>query len=186
MILEGLITTTSVSGGAHLAPMGPCVQGDFQTLLLRPYKSSTTYKNLLNNNCGVFHITDDARLIAYAAVGRVPAMPKMLPANVVQGFTMPEACRAYEFIILDVDDSQERVQMTAEVVAKHTFRDFLGFHRAKHAVLEAAILMTRLHILPRHEVEAEMRKLRIIVDKTAGPEEQEAMGFLEEYLYSAQ
>jgi hypothetical protein len=70
----------------------------------------------------------------------------------------------------------------AEVVHAARHRDFWGFNRAKHAVIEAAILATRLHLLPRQEVEAEFRKFRVIVDKTGGPAECEAMSFLESRL----
>jgi hypothetical protein len=47
-----------------------------------------------------------------------------------------------------------------------------------HAVLEAAILATRTHLIPPEEIRREYERLQIIVDKTAGPREQEAMSFL--------
>jgi uncharacterized protein len=73
MIVEGVVTTTDATGRAHLAPMGPTVGGDFATLLLRPFPTSNTYAHLVRHGEGVFHITDDARLIAYAAVGKATA-----------------------------------------------------------------------------------------------------------------
>ena len=63
-----------------------------------------------------------------------------------------------------------------------TRREFLGFNRARHAVLETAILSTRLHLIPRAEIEAELAKLQIIVNKTAGPREFEAMELLTDYI----
>ena len=57
-------------------------------------------------------------------------------------------------------------------------REFIGFNRARHAVLEAAIYATRLHLLPRPFVESELARLQVIVDKTAGPHEIEAMALL--------
>ena len=68
------------------------------------------------------------------------------------------------------------------VVHHGTIREFLGFNRARHAVLEAAILATRVHLLPRAEVEAEFAKLQIIVTKTAGPRESDAMELLTEFI----
>ncbi len=67
----------------------------------------------------------------------------------------------------------------AEVVHMDRHRDFWGFNRAKHAVVEAAILATRMHLIPHDEIAAEFRKLRVIVTKTGGPAEFEAMDFLE-------
>jgi uncharacterized protein len=47
-------------------------------------------------------------------------------------------------------------------------------------VIEAAILASRLHMLPRDKVEAEMAYLAIAVGKTAGAAEQEAWNWLAE------
>lgn len=179
MILEGLVTTRSVSGEMHLAPMGPMVFGDFEILRLRPFPSSTTFRNLQRDSCGVFHITDDARLIAYAAVGGPKELPASIPAEIVNGYLLKDCCRAYEFRVTELDTTGERMVLDAEVLKVHRFRDFLGFNRAKHAVIEAAILATRFHLSPMETIEAEFRKLRVIVDKTAGPEEFEAFEFLE-------
>jgi hypothetical protein len=57
-------------------------------------------------------------------------------------------------------------------------REFLGFNRARHAVLEAAIVATRTHLIPASEIQADLARLQIIVDKTAGPREQEAMALV--------
>jgi hypothetical protein len=60
----------------------------------------------------------------------------------------------------------------------------MGFNRAKHAVLEAAILATRTHLLPKDQIRDEFSRLQVIVDKTAGPREQEAMALLTQYVDS--
>jgi hypothetical protein len=49
-------------------------------------------------------------------------------------------------------------------------------------VLETAILATRTHLLPATQIREEMAKLQIIVDKTAGPREHEAMQLLRDHL----
>jgi hypothetical protein len=100
----------------------------------------------------------------------------------VQGWILSDACRYYEFRVLSRDDSGERVRLEAEVVHAGRHRDFFGFNRAKHAVLEAAILATRTHLLPLPDIEAEYRKLAAIVDKTGGPAERDAFAFLQAYL----
>lgn len=184
MILEGLITTTDPHGRMHLAPMGPTVDGpDFQTFLLRPFPTSSTYQNLVRTGEGVLHVTDDVLLLAKTAVGE-PVEPEFRPADKVKGFVLTNACRAYEFRIVETDTSRERIHLKAEVVHTHRLNDFFGFNRAKHAVLEAAILATRFHLLPAEEIEAEFNRLRVIVEKTAGPAEKEAMAFLDMKLAS--
>jgi hypothetical protein len=64
-------------------------------------------------------------------------------------------------------------------VHSHRGRDWFGFHRARHAVLEAAILATRFHLLPADEIAREFARLKVIVDKTAGPAELEAFALLD-------
>ena len=52
------------------------------------------------------------------------------------------------------------------------------FVRAKAAVIEAAILVSRLDMLPRDKIEKEIAYLQIAVGKTAGAAEQEAWQWL--------
>ena len=179
MILEGLVTTVNADGSPHLAPMGPRVEADFSRFVLRPFPTSGTYRNLLAHPEGVLHVTDDALLIAKAALGAVDPLPAMRAAEKVKGFVLADACRHYEFTVRSVEDSSERVHIDAEVLHVGRQRDFWGFNRAKHAVLEAAILATRMHLIPHAEIAAEFQKLRVIVTKTGGSAEFEAMDFLE-------
>lgn len=185
MILEGLVTTLNADGSPHLAPMGPRVIGDFARLLLRPFPTSATYCNLLAHPEGILHVTDDALLIAKAALGSAE-LPAVRAAERVNGFVLADCCRHYEFVVRSVDASGERVHIDAEVIHTGRHRDFWGFNRAKNAVVEAAILATRRHLLPRDEVAAEFRKFHVIVEKTGGPAEFEAMDFLEAFLHNGE
>ena len=181
MILEGLVTTLNADGTGHLAPMGPEVEGQaFTSFTLKPFQTSQTYHNLKAHGEGVLHVTDDVLLLAMAAVGAIREMPPHFDAITVQGFVLSDACRFFEFRVKSLDDREERTRIECEIYHSGTLHDFFGFNRAKHAVLEAAILATRFHLNPREEIDAELRRLRIIVDKTAGPAEAEAMAFLED------
>jgi hypothetical protein len=180
MILEGLVTTVSADGEVNVAPMGPRVEPDMRRLLLRPFAASQTFRNLKAHGEGVFHVTDDVLLLAKAAVG--DARPELMPAAKVRGRIVRDACRYYEFRVVRLDESNERTEIEAEVVASGTLREFFGFNRGKHAVLEAAILATRLHLIPRDRVRVEMERLRSMVDKTGGPAEHEAFQFLSLYI----
>ncbi len=182
MILEGVVTTVGPDGVVNIKPMGPAVEKDMKRLVLRPFRTSQTYRNLVSHGEGVLHVTDDVLLLAKAAVNRLEPPPTLRSAERVQGWVLADACRHYEFRVLALDDSGERVRLEAEVVHAGRHRDFFGFNRAKHAVLEAAILATRTHLLPLAEIHAEYRKLAVIVDKTGGPAEREAFEFLHAYL----
>ncbi|HEV3261107.1 MAG TPA: DUF447 domain-containing protein [Gemmataceae bacterium] len=180
MILEGLITTVSSAGAVNIAPMGPRVDPALQRLLLRPFRTARTYANLKAHGEGVFHVTDDVLLLARAALGPVEPAPAMFPASRVRGFVLEDACRYYEFQVRSLDDSEDRTRIDVEVVHTGRLRDFFGFNRAKHAVVEAAILATRTDFLPLDDVEAEYRKLAVIVEKTGGDQERRAFAFLQE------
>jgi hypothetical protein len=181
MILEGLVTTTSADGTMHLTPMGPTIAADWSSFRLRPFPTSNTFRNLKERGYGVLHVTDDVLLLAKAALGQLPSV-ETRRASKVNGFVVIQACRYYEFVVRSMDESQQRMQVECDVVHRGHLRDFFGFNRAKHAVLEGAILATRLHLLPRDEIEAEFKKLAVIVEKTAGPQEVEAFAFLENYI----
>ena len=168
----------------HLAPMGPRVEPDWSGFLLRPFPTSQTFRNLKVRGQGVLHVTDDVLLLAQAAVGKTPPQPTR-PTERVSGFVLTGACRFYEFQVRSIDESQERVQIRAEVVCRGTLREFFGLNRAKHAVVEAAILATRLHLIPVEDVRAEYRKLMVIVEKTGGPAEHEALAFLTDHVERA-
>jgi hypothetical protein len=186
MIVEGLVTTLDAEGAPHLAPMGPRFDpAEPDRFLLRPFPTAQTCRNLLRHPQGVFHITDDALLLAQAAIGRLPSFPPVQPAARIRGVVLQDCCRYYEFVIEQVDTSQERVHMQARIVHQGRVRDFLGFQRARHAIVEAAILATRVHLLPREEIYAEFRKLWRIVEKTGDAAEHEAMALLEEYVRAA-
>ncbi len=178
MILEGIVTTVSATGEVNIAPMGPDVGAVPDRFLLRPFRTSQTYRNLAAHGEGVLHVTDDVLLLARAALGPVTPPPALLPAAAVRGFILRDACRYSEFRVRRLDDREERCRIEAEVVHAGRLRDFFGFNRAKHAVVEAAILATRIAFLPRAQIEAEFRKLAVIVDKTGGPAEKEAFAFL--------
>lgn len=185
-ILEGIVTTRNADGTTNVAPMGPIVDPaeapNITRLLLRPFQTSTTYANLARTRCGVFHVTDDVLLLARAAINRLDQPPATIPATVVDGAVLADACRWFEFRVQSIDESQERTEIQAEVVHTGRLRDYVGLNRAKHAVLEAAILATRLHILPRSEILSQLQALRSPVQKTAGPREQEAFDLICRYI----
>jgi hypothetical protein len=182
MILETLITTVNDDGTPNISPMGPLVDEQMNQFVLRPYQTSQTYTNLKRTRQGVLHVTDDVEMMARAAVHRLDPLPRLVKAKKVEGVVIADACRWYEFRVTSLDDSAQRTTIACEVVARGRIRDFLGFNRAKHAVLEAAILATRLEFLPAEQVCEEFRRLAVLVEKTAGQQERRAFQFLDQYV----
>ena len=185
MILEGIITTVGVDGRVHITPMGPIVDASMREMVLRPYQTSTTYQNLKRTGQAIFHVTDDVELVAHAAVGEVDPLPPLRPADAVNGFVLVDACRWYALKVRKLDDTLPRTEIVADVVDRGTQRDFFGFNRAKHAVVEASILATRLEFLPLDDVLRDFSRLAPLVQKTGGPAEKRAFEFLEDYVRSA-
>ena len=183
MILEGIATTLGPDGRVSISPMGPRATPEMLHLTLRPYRASRTYRNLKSHGQGVFHVTDDVELLARAAVGDVEA--ELLPARSVKGYILSGACRAYEFQVTSIDDRDERTTIEARVLRAERLREFFGFNRAKHAVVEAAILATRIEFLPMAQIQEKLAELSTLVQKTGGPSELRAFEFLRGYVESA-
>ena len=182
MILEAIVTTLNPDQSVNVSPMGPQVDASMKEFTLRPYDSSTTCQNLIRTGQGVLHVTDDVELLARAAINQLDPLPEMLPASAVEGRVLTEACRWYAFQVHTVDDRNERVVMECQVVDSGSQREFFGFNRAKHAVLEAAILATRIQFLPAELIRNQLEQLAIIVGKTAGDQEQRAFDLLQRYV----
>lgn len=196
MILEGIVTTHNADGSVNISPMGPIVDEAMRRIVLRPFRTSTTYANLRRKGVGVLHVTDDVLLFAQAAVGRPDPLPAIkrvaemlapesvadLAGEVRNAPVLADACRWYAFRVNEVDDSAERAHLAAEVVAAGAIRDFFGFNRAKHAVIEAAILATRVGILAREDIDAQMQRLASWVEKTGGSREVAAFAYLRDWI----
>lgn len=162
--------------------MGPIVNEELTQFLFRPFQSSTTFRNLKQTGCGVFHVTDDVGLIARAAIGQLEQQPEYIETQVVPGKVLAHACRWYEFEVVNIDDSQPRSEIVTRLMHVGHIREFWGLNRAKHAILEAAILATRLHLLQRDEVHSQMLNLETIVDKTASPADRETFELLKRFI----
>jgi len=182
MIIEGIITTKNQDGTINVSPMGPICEDAWQYITLRPFQTSRTYQNLRRHGEGVFHVTDDVDLLARAAIGWLDNTPAFLPAKKVDGMILADTCRWYAFRVERLDDSDERTRIECTIVDQGRRRDFLGFNRAKHAVVEAAILATRVHLLPADEIRQQMARLSVIVNKTAGDQELGAFALLDRYI----
>ena len=180
MILETIITTVARDGAVNVAPMG--VEWGDEAIVLKPFLETATYRNVQATGAAVVNLIDDVRVFALAAIAN-PAYPTV-PAVVIRGVVLADCCSWRELEVRSIDSTPPRSRIEAAVVHKGTRREFIGFNRARHAVLEAAIHVTRLHILPRAFIESELARLQVIVDKTAGAPEFEAMALLTRHVRS--
>lgn len=178
MIIETIITTKDAAGLVNIAPMG--VEWGDDAIVVKPFLETITFRNLIATRVAVVNLIDDAFLFARAATSTVGTDDVPVePARVVDGVVLRDTCSWRELRVRTIDDTPPRARIVADVVHRELRREFLGFNRARHAVLEAAILATRTHLLPPDEIRAEMMRLQVIVTKTAGPRELEAMVFLQ-------
>jgi len=181
MIVESIITTVSADGTVNCAPMGVELGDD--RIVLKPFLDTATYRNVSASRAAVVNLVDDVGIFARAAISN-PVYPTV-PATVVQGVRLVDCCSWRELEVRAVDSTPPRSRIDTAVVHRGVQREFIGFNRARHAVLEAAIYATRLHLLPRDFITSEFERLQVIVDKTAGPDEQEAMALLTAFVRDA-
>ena len=178
MIIESIVTTVAADGSVNCAPMG--VEWGDEIIVLKPFLDTATYRNVRATNAAVVNLIDDARVFARAAISN-PEYPTK-PAAVVRGVVLVNGCSWRELAVRSIDSTPPRSRIEMEVVHRGVTREFIGFNRARHAVLEAAIYATRLHLLERQFIDSEMARLQVIVDKTAGPDEHEAMALLTDFV----
>jgi hypothetical protein len=181
MIVETIVTSLTQDGAVNCAPMG--VEWGDDEIVLKPFVETATFRNLLATQCAVVNLIDDVRVFARAAISN-PSYTTV-PAEVIEGVVLADCCSWRELAVKSIDSTPPRSRIETRVVHRGMKREFIGFNRARHAVLEAAIYATRLHLLPRAFIDNELSRLQVIVDKTAGPAEVEAMALLTDYVRAA-
>jgi hypothetical protein len=173
LIRETIVVTTDASGRPHIAPLGLIAEGEHW--IIASFRPSTTLENLSVRPFAVANLTDDARVFAGCLTGKRD-WPLVAAGR---GFRLAGTLAHWELEVIEAREDSQRPRFVCRVAAEAAHAPFQGHNRAFAAVVEAAVLASRLDLLPRAEIEAEFARLRIIVAKTAGPREQEAFGWLE-------
>ncbi len=183
LIIEGLMSTVGPGNVVHVTAMGAHVdRADDRVMELRPFFPSTTWDNLYGTRRGVFHMTDD--MLQFARIVMRSEQPRVNWVT-VEGKLFPlveGACRWWALEATSFSDEGARGRIAARVVSYREERPFIGLHRARHAVLEAAILATRTHILSAGEIRRQLANVAPWVDKTGGRSERIAFAELSEYI----
>ncbi|MBA2491947.1 MAG: DUF447 domain-containing protein [Gammaproteobacteria bacterium] len=183
MIRECIVTTRCEDGNAHVAPMGVHVsvapagaQVSDNALMIAPFKPSATLENLLREGNACINYTDDVRVFAGCLTGRRDWPVRA--ADHIQGLRLADSLAHAEVEIARIDGDELRPRFHCRVVFEATHASFRGYNRAQAAVLELAILVSRLDRLPLDKIESEIEYLKIAIEKTAGPRERQGWEWL--------
>lgn len=174
MIFETIVTTTSAEGYVHTTPFG--MRHENGLIVIAPFKPSATLENILATGYAVVNLTDDVRVFAGALTGR--KIWDIVAADKIPGFRLTDTLAHTELKLVKVDDDEVRPKLFLEVVHEAQHAAFKGFNRAQAAVIELAVLVSRLKRLPMEKIDQEIDYLRIAIEKTAGPRELEAWSWL--------
>lgn len=174
MIRESIIITRNLDATAHIAPMGVHTAED--ALVIAPFKPSTTLDNLLREPYASINYLDDVRVYAGCLTGRHDW--QVCAADHIQGLRLADSLAHAEIEVTRMEDDELRPRFYCRVAFEAMHAPFLGFNRAQGAVIELAILISRLDRLPREKIDREIEYLKIAIDKTAGPRERQAWEWL--------
>ncbi|MBA3623679.1 MAG: DUF447 family protein [Methylibium sp.] len=177
-IFETVVTTVAPDGTPHVAPMGVRYRGEH--VILMPFRPSTTFDNISATGHAVLNLLTDTRVFAACVTARWLGRREwpMLPVERIGGVRLAAALGHAELELHAQSDDAQRPVLTMARVHEAQHAGFIGFNRAQAAVIEGAVLVSRLHMLSTEKIDAELAYLRIAIDKTAGPEEREAWGWL--------
>lgn len=176
LIREVIVSTIDPTDKAHLAPIGLIEDGE--GWIIAPFRPSRTLDNLAGRPFAVANYTDDAAIFAGLITGRHD-----WPLAAAEKIPVPRLAAALahaELRVTRVEEDPQRPRFHCEALHRAQHAPFAGFNRARNAILECAILLTRLHLLPREKIDCEIEYLAIAVEKTAGPREREAWSWLME------
>lgn len=176
LIREVIVTTQNPDGLTHIAPMG--IKQEDNQIIISPFKPSTTLTNLERSRVAVVNRVEDVRIFAGCLTGRYDW--PLNKTELIDAYYLSSALSHLELEVERIEEDELRPKFYCKIVNEVTHAPFTGYNRAAAAVLEAAILVSRLNMLPKEKVEQEIEYLTIAIKKTAGEHEQEAWNWLME------
>jgi len=190
-INETILTTVNPDGSYNAAPMG-VHRISHEVLELRPFKSSSTYKNLLNNPKACINVTDDPGLFFVTA----------FKGKTVEGLLEPAIDKemslisAFAQIFVDASKSNDISEIRACFTCR--VKDIKApammprsFNRGRAEAIEAIIHATRIEVFSKEGGLEDVEKLikrftecKDVVDRVSAPEsvETRVIGELEKMI----
>ena len=182
MIHEVIVTTISNKGIVHIAPMG--IRFIDKQVIISPFKPSTTLNNIIENNIATINFIDDVRVFA-GIVSRYKKdweLSARTDLDIVPNLTLTNTF--YNVAVNEYQEDDKRPNIICDIKNSEIIKPFLGFNRAQFSVIEAAVLLSRLGMIPMEKIDREIEYLKIGIDKTAGPNELEAWGWIQDKILS--
>ena len=182
MIHEVIVTTISNKGTVHIAPMG--IRFIDKQVIISPFKPSTTLNNIIENNIATINFIDDVRVFA-GIVSRYKKdweLSARTDLEIVPNLTLTNTF--YNVAVNEYQEDDKRPNIICDIKNSEIIKPFLGFNRAQFSVIEAAVLLSRLGMISMEKIDREIEYLKIGIDKTAGPHELEAWGWIQDKILS--
>ena len=182
MIHEVIVTTISNKGIVHIAPMG--IRFIDKQVIISPFKPSTTLNNIIENNIATINFIDDVRVFA-GIVSRHKKdweLSARTDLEIVPNLTLTNTF--YNVAVSEYQEDDKRPNIICDIKNSEIIKPFLGFNRAQFSVIEAAVLLSRLGMISMEKIDREIEYLKIGIDKTAGPNELEAWGWIQDKILS--
>jgi len=178
MIIETIFSTTDETGKPNFAPMG--IERGEEFIVVRPFRSSRTFRNLECGGCGVANLSDN--VLAFVRCALYGDVLPSFPAVTINGAVFQDTCSWLEVAVASETGSEERAEFHCRILHRGRQKDFLGFCRASGAVIESAILATRLAVYGREGVLDSLNQYMKVVEKTGSEMEKQAFRLVCEYV----
>jgi hypothetical protein len=179
---ETIVSTYSADGQPTAAPMGIVMKSNEQ-VIIRPFISSLTYKNIQTKKCAVANVTSNPELFYLTAFKEANPDGKLPPTLFEKAETVdaPRLRAADVAVEVSVDEtgsfSTERAEFLCNVkLVKASKKLPKVYCRAQFATIEAIIHVTRIKQFLRGDKQEQERAFRLmelvelcqdIVDRTA-------------------
>jgi len=167
MIRESIVITTDLKKKPHVVPMG--ITFNKKKLFISPFIPSKTYLNLKENPYAVINFIDDVNIFVDALLGKKNF--KIQSTKRIKSFYLKNALSYIEVKVIKSIEHKIRPKFECKILKETSIGSFKGFNRAQLSVIEAAILVSRIDILPMKKIKKEINYLQVAIDKTAGKNE---------------
>lgn len=179
MLIYETVLTTKQGNRMNIAPMGIHIINE-KSLLIFPFKTSHTYRLLKDTGVAVVNFVDNVEIIAKTVL--CDEVFPWDPAEKIEGWVLRDAYMYFELKSKGFNEDDLKACFEMEILLKRERRVPLIFNRASFAVIEGAIILSRLSLYKREEVANFFKTYQPLVLKTGGDKELRAWNFMIDFL----